>query len=206
MTFEKYFVAIRHESELMTPLVESPLMNFSLREIGYLGVFGLSAVFAAIGSIPSFSIIFTFPLLVLALFRWHGEIPEMYLYFMVMPFFEPSKKKRRKAKHPRSEVSGYGERMPITGEQAVRERIQKVRFSDEMTPLDMTLEIGGSHIHERVSVFIDDRKIVCDSTNGAGQIVVSVMPQRGQRRLSIRDSDGHILISKTVQFEGAGRQ
>ena len=199
VTYEKHFVAIRHESEIMTPLIESPLINFSLREISYLGAFGLSLVFAGIGSIPSFFLILTSPLFVLAFLRWHGEIPEMYVYFVVLSFFEPRKKKK-KTKHPISNISGFGLVSPSGIEELVPESIQKVSFSDEMIPLDITLDIGESHSHEMVTILIDDRKVIRDCTNGVGQIVISIMPQKGARKFSILDSNNHVIICKTVEF------
>ena len=52
--------------------------------MAYLGVFGLSAVFAAIGAIPLFFAAGASPFLVLAFLRISGEIPEMYLYYIIV--------------------------------------------------------------------------------------------------------------------------
>ena len=201
MTFEKPFVAIRHESELMTPLIESPMMNFSLRELGYVGAFGLSAVFAVMGSIPSSVAMATFPLLILAFFRWHGEIPEMYVYFAVMSIFEPTQKaKRKKTKHAKSDIMGYGTMPEPVVDKKIVETIQRVKFIDDITPLDVILDVGNSHSHEKVTVLVDGVKVVHDRTNMVGQIVVSVMPENGIKKFSVRDSRDHVIIAKTVEF------
>ena len=212
MTYEKYFVAIRHESEIMTPLVESPFINFSLREMGYLGAFGLSAVFAAIGSVPLFFVALTFPFFILAFFRWHGEIPEMYIYFMIMSFLDQqqsSKKNRKnkrnnkeKTKRTKSDISGFGEIVSVNTKKEIRETIQKITFSDDATPLDITLDIGKTHKHETVTVLIEGTKVMRDNTNGAGLITISVMPQRGKKKFSIKDENNHTIICKTVEFAG----
>ena len=65
--------------------------------MAYLGAFGLSAVFAAIGAIPLFFAAGASPFLVLAFLRISGEIPEMYLYYIAVSVLQP-KKRVEKAK------------------------------------------------------------------------------------------------------------
>ena len=207
VTFEKHFIAIRHESEILTPLIESPMINFSLREMAYLGIFGLSVIFTAIGSIPVLFAILSSPLFVLAFLKIHGEIPEMYIYYMLMSFLEPRKKtktKRKKRRKKISSVSGFGECFTIDGyteSKSVLETIQRIPFADEHTPIEMTLEIGNSHRYSTVTVLVDEQKILRDTTNGAGQIKITIMPQEGKRRFSVRNKDGAVtIISKTVEL------
>ncbi len=199
MTFTKYFVAIRHESDLLTPLVESPLVNFSLREMAYLGIFGLSAIFAAIGVIPVLIAALTFPCLILAFFKWRGEIPEMYLYYIIISVKKPAKK-RPKPRHTPSDVVGYGDSETTYTTDQTPETLQKIKFSDESVPIDMTLNVGESHRYETVTVSINDTKIVCDRTNSAGQITITIMPKRGERQFTVRDSNDHTIVAKTVEF------
>ena len=146
MTFEKYFVAVRHESELLTPLIQSPVLNFSLREMAYRGVFGLSAVFAVIGAIPIFFAAGASPFLVLTFLRISGEIPEMYLYYAVVSVLQP-KKRARKAKSPKknkkdgrrtSEIMGFGHTVAAITINTKNPRFQMRRFKacslQEITP------------------------------------------------------------------------
>ena len=219
MTFEKYFVAVRHESELLTPLIQSPILNFSLREMAYLGVFGLSAVFAAIGAIPLFFAAGASPFLVLAFLRISGEIPEMYLYYIVVSMLQPkkraekaksSKKKKKNKKNGRqtSDVLGFGSIVaPATintknsSSPHADETIQSVLFAGNHTPVELTLEIGFDHRYKTVTVLIDGQKILHDATNGAGQIKITVVvPQAGKRRFSVKDDAGMTIITKTVEF------
>ena len=216
MTFEKYFVAVRHESELLTPLIQSPVLNFSLREMAYLGVFGLSAVFAAIGAIPIFFAAGASPFLVMAFLRISGEIPEMYLYYVVVSMLQP-KKRAKKAKSPKkkknkkdgrqtSDIMGFGRIAALAtintkNSASADETIQSVLFAGNHTPIEMTLEIGFHHRYKTVTVLIDGQKILHDATNGAGQIKITVvMPQAGKRRFSVKDDTGMTIITKTVEF------
>ena len=220
MTFEKYFVAVRHESELLTPLIQSPILNFSLREMAYLGVFGLSAVFAAIGAIPLFFAAGASPFLVLAFLRISGEIPEMYLYYIVVSVLQPkkraekaksSKKKKKKNKkngRQTSDVLGFGSIAVLAATNTKNsssphadETIQSVLFAGNHTPVELTLEIGFDHRYKTVTVLIDGQKILHDATNGAGQIKITVVvPQAGKRRFSVKDDAGMTIITKTVEF------
>ena len=210
MTYYKHFVAIRHESDLFTPLIESPMINFSVRELAYIGMFGLAAVFGAVGSLPLLFAALTFPLFILAFFRWHGEIPEMYLYFFVMSFLDPTAKKKRKKEkktgHKSSGIFGFGggyglaETAKNTDENKLQDTIQKVSYSDEMVPIDITLDIGEARKQETVSVFIDDNKVVCDSTNSMGQIAISIMPVKGKKKFAIKDDSNATIITKMVEF------
>ena len=214
MTFEKYFVAVRHESELLTPLIQSPVLNFSLREMAYLGVFGLSAVFAVIGAIPIFFAVGASPFLVLTFLRISGEIPEMYLYYAVVSMLQPKKrarkakspKKNRKDGHQTSDIMGFGHivaaiTINTKNPPPPNETIQSVFFAGDHTPIEMTLEIGSHHRYKTVTVLIDGQKILHDTTNGAGQIKITVvMPQAGKRRFSVKDDAGMMIITKTVEF------
>ena len=200
--FEKPFVAIRHESDMMTPLIESPFINFSVRELGYIGVFGLATVFAVLGNAPTWLAIATSPLFALAVFKWRGEIPEMYFYFAVMSFFEPSKKAKRakKSKKIKSDVMGFGGIIEPVEDDDIVEVEQKIKFIDENIPLDITLDIGNSHSNKMVIVLINGVSVVNDRTNSAGQIVVSIMPESGTKKFSVCDEHNHIIITKTVEF------
>ena len=200
--FEKPFVAIRHESEMMTPLIESPFMNFSIRELGYIGMFGLAAVFAILGNVPIWFAIATSPLFILAVFKWHGEIPEMYIYFAIMSFFEPSKKAKRakKTKKTKSDVMGFGGIIEPVEDEDIVEVEQRIKFIDENIPLDITLDIGNSHSNKMVIVLIDGVSVVNDRTNTGGQIVVSIIPESGTKKFSVCDEHEHVIITKTVEF------
>lgn len=202
MTFEKQFVAIRHESEMTTPLIQSPMINFSLREMGYLGIFGLSIVFSAVGTVSTTFAVATFPLLILALFKWHGEIPEMYLYYIAMSIFEPStkNKKRSKVKNTPSNVIGFGNILEIKTE-SLKDVIQKVTFSNDSIPIDMTLDIGITHKYETVTILINNSKIARDETNGTGHITITIMPQQGKKKFTVKNESNHTIIAKVVEFE-----
>lgn len=202
MTYEKPFVAIRHESEITTPLVNSPMINFSLREMAYLGIFGLSAVFAAVGTVSFTFAIATIPFLILALFKWHGEIPEMYIYYIAMSIFEPSAKKKRKSKSKRmpSSIKGFGNVFESQESKMVPEVIQKVKFSNDSIPINMTLDIGNSHKFENVTILIDKVKIARDETTGSGHITITIMPQKGIKNFTVQNKSGNTIIAKTVEF------
>ena len=213
VTFEKHFIAIRHESEILTPLIESPIINFSLREMAYLGAFGLSVIFAAVGSVPILFAALASPLFGLAFLKVHGEIPEMYLYYMLISLLEPSRKKtknkkkktkRKKRQRRISTVSGFGERFGVDDYKTSKpasDAIQRIPFIDEHTPIEMTLEIGNNHRYSTVTILVDEQKILRDTTNGAGQIKITIMPQEGRKRFSVRDKDATTtIISKTVEL------
>lgn len=203
MTFEKYFVAIRHESEMTTPLIQSPMINFSLREMGYLGIFGLSVIFAAVGTVPVLFAIATLPLFVLAFFKWHGEIPEMYLYYIAMSIFEPSAKNKKKTriKTTPSNVTGLGNALEVKVKPVQEIVLQKITFSDDSTPIDLTLDIGDSHKYETVVILINNSKIARDETNGTGHITVTIIPQQGKKKFTVKNQAGNIIITKMVEFE-----
>ena len=77
--------------------------------MAYLGVFGLSAVFAAIGAIPLFFAAGASPFLVLAFLRISGEILEIYLYYIAVSMLQP-KKRAEKAKSPKKKNKKDGRR------------------------------------------------------------------------------------------------
>lgn len=187
------------------------MINFSLREMAYLGIFGLSIIFAAVGSIPVLFAVITSPLFVLAFLKVYGEIPEMYIYYIILSLFEPKKKnktKRRKRRKQVSSVSGFGERFMVNDDDdtavsksSATETIQRIPFTDEHTPIEMTLEIGSNHRYSTVTVLVDEQKILRDATNGAGQIKITIMPQEGKKRFSVRNQDGTMtIIAKTVEL------
>ena len=168
MTFEKYFVAVRHESELLTPPIQSPVLNFSLREMAYLRVFGLSAVFAVIGAIPIFFAVGASPFLVRTFLRISGEIPEMYLYYAIISVLQP-KKRARKAKSPKknkkdghqtSDIMGFGHIVAAITINTKNPRLQMRRFKacslQAITP--------PSRLHWRLDPTTDTRQLQCSST------------------------------------------
>ena len=127
--------------------------------MAYLGVFGLSAVFAAIGAIPLFFAAGASPFLVLAFLRISGEIPEMYLYYIIVSVLQPkkraekaksSKKKKKNKKNGRqtSDVLGFGSIVVPAATNTKNssphadETIQSVLFAGNHTPIELTLEIG----------------------------------------------------------------
>ena len=189
--------------------------------MAYLGVFGLSAVFAAIGAIPLFFAAGASPFLVLAFLRISGEIQEMYLYYIVVSMLQPkkrvekaksSKKKKKKNKkngRQTSNVLGFGS-IAVSAATNTKnssssphadETIQSVLFAGNHTPIELTLEIGFDHRYKTVTVLIDGQKILHDATNGAGQIKITVVvPQAGKRRFSVKDDAGMTIITKTVEF------
>ena len=186
--------------------------------MAYLGVFGLSAVFAVIGAIPLFFAAGASPFLVLAFLRISGEIPEMYLYYIVVSVLQPKKrvekakssKKKNKKKNGRqtSDVLGFGSIVVLAATNTKNsssphadETIQSVLFAGNHTPIELTLEIGFDHRYKTVTVLIDGQRILHDATNGAGQIKITVVvPQAGKRRFSVKDDAGMTIITKTVEF------
>ena len=189
--------------------------------MAYLGAFGLSAVFAAIGAIPLFFAAGASPFLVLAFLRISGEIQEMYLYYIAVSMLQPkkrvekaksSKKKKKKNKkngRQTSNVLGFGS-IAVSAATNTKnssssphadETIQSVLFAGNHTPIELTLEIGFDHRYKTVTVLIDGQKILHDATNGAGQIKITVVvPQAGKRRFSVKDDAGMTIITKTVEF------
>ena len=185
--------------------------------MAYLGAFGLSAVFAAIGTIPLFFAAGASPFLVLVFLRISGEILEIYLYYIAVSMLQP-KKRAEKAKSPKkknkkderrtSDVLGFGSIViPVatntknSSSPHADETIQSVLFAGNHTPIELTLEIGFDHRYKTVTVLIDGKKILHDATNGAGQVkITAVMPHAGKRRFSVKDDAGMTIITKTVEF------
>ena len=81
VTYDKEFVAVRHESDLLTPLLHAPLVSLSVRELGYVGAFVMCAMLAFTGAAPQWLAAAGLVLAAAAFFRWRGELPEAYLYY-----------------------------------------------------------------------------------------------------------------------------
>ena len=88
VTYEQEFVAVRHESDLLTPLFHAPLVSLSVRELGYLGAFVICAMLSLAGSAPPWLAAAGLALAAAAFFRWRGETPEMYLYYAALAALE----------------------------------------------------------------------------------------------------------------------
>ena len=101
-------------------------------------------------------------------------------------------------------MSGFGERFAVEDYRTSKpatDAIQRIPFTDEHIPIEMTLEIGNNHRYSTVTILVDEQKILRDTTNGAGQIKITIMPQEGKKRFSVRNKDGTTtIISKTVEL------
>ena len=84
MTFDREFVAVRHESDLLTPLIRTPVASLSVRELGYVGAFVMCAMLSFAGAAPPGLAAAGLLLAAAAFFRWRGELPEMYLYYAAL--------------------------------------------------------------------------------------------------------------------------
>ena len=109
VTYEDDFVAVRHESDLLTPLFHAPLVSLSVRELGYVGAFVVCAMLSFAGSAPPWLAAAGLALAVAAFFRWRGEMPEMYLYYAALAALEPpSGGRRRRGRAPGAGGQGAG--------------------------------------------------------------------------------------------------
>lgn len=88
VTYEQEFVAVRHESDLLTPLFHAPFASLSVRELGYLGALVICAMLSLAGSAPPWLAAAGLALAAVAFFRWRGETPEMYLYYAALAALE----------------------------------------------------------------------------------------------------------------------
>lgn len=88
VTYEQEFVAVRHESDLLTPLFHAPFVSLSVRELGYAGAFVICAMLSLSGSAPPWLAAAGLVLAAAAFFRWRGETPEMYLYYAALAALE----------------------------------------------------------------------------------------------------------------------
>lgn len=84
VTYDQEFIAVRHESDLLTPLFHAPLVSLSVRELGYVGAFVICAMLSFTGSAPPWLAAAGLVLAAAAFFRWRGEMPEMYLYYAAL--------------------------------------------------------------------------------------------------------------------------
>lgn len=96
VTYEDDFVAVRHESDLLTPLFHAPLVSLSVRELGYVGAFVVCAMLSFAGSAPPWLAAAGLALAVAAFLRWRGEMPEMYLYYAALAALESPRGGRRR--------------------------------------------------------------------------------------------------------------
>ena len=90
VTYDQEFIAVRHESDLLTPLFHAPLVSLSVRELGYVGAFVICAMLSFTGSAPPWLAAAGLALAAAAFFRWRGEMPEMYLYYAALAGLAPS--------------------------------------------------------------------------------------------------------------------
>ena len=84
VTYDKEFIAVRHESDLLTPLFHAPLVSLSVRELGYVGAFVMCAMLSFSGAAPGWLAAAGLALAAAAFFRWRGELPEAYLYYAAL--------------------------------------------------------------------------------------------------------------------------
>lgn len=84
VTYDKEFIAVRHESDLLTPLLHAPLVSLSVRELGYVGAFVMCAMLSFSGAAPGWLAAAGLALAAAAFFRWRGELPEAYLYYAAL--------------------------------------------------------------------------------------------------------------------------
>ena len=204
MTFEQVFVAVRHESELLTPVFQMPMMNFSLRELGYVMSFVMAIVFGTLEAVPIEVVYMTFALFVLAFVKIRGVIPEMYLYYLITapPMSKTKKSRKKKEKHVGSSIVGFGESVEMEYDEEEIEETQEIKFSDNDSPLDVTLDIGKARAFQEVTVMIDGNRVATDMTNGSGNITVTLLPRTGLTRFKILDPDGGVILEKDVMFAG----
>lgn len=93
VTYDQEFIAVRHESDLLTPLFHAPFVSLSVRELGYVGAFVMCAMLSLAGSAPPWLGAAGLALAAAAFFRWRGETPEMYLYYAALAVLEsPSRR------------------------------------------------------------------------------------------------------------------
>lgn len=203
MTYEGLFVAVRHESEFLTPVFQLPMMNLTVREIIYIMSFMMSLVFGLLGSIPIELVYITFPFFLIAFVKIRGEIPEMYLYYMMMihPSSKKEKEKKKKIRKAESTVQGFGVLAVMDEPEEVEEVLQDITFDNYNTALDITLDIGRSMAFRDLTVMIDDKKVVNDTTNGSGEITITMLPIDGSVTFKILDEEGKLVLKKAVNFK-----
>ncbi len=108
VTYEDDFVAVRHESDLLTPLFHAPFVSLSVRELGYVGAFVVCAMLSFTGSAPPWLAAAGLALAVAAFFRWRGEVGEMYLYYAALAALESPRGGRRRGRAPGAARAGAG--------------------------------------------------------------------------------------------------
>ena len=117
VTYDQEFIAVRHESDLLTPLFHAPLVSLSVRELGYVGAFVICAMLSFTGSAPPSLAAAGLVLAAAAFFRWRGEMPEMYLYYAALALLSaPAGKKGQRGRRARADAGRRGRRgRPVRG-------------------------------------------------------------------------------------------
>ena len=117
VTYDQEFIAVRHESDLLTPLFHAPLVSLSVRELGYVGSFVICAMLSFTGSAPPWLAAAGLVLAAAAFFRWRGEMPEMYLYYAALACLEAPSGRRgaRRGKGSRGGTRGRGPLASLLG-------------------------------------------------------------------------------------------
>lgn len=240
VTYDQEFIAVRHESDLLTPLFHAPLVSLSVRELGYVGAFVICAMLSFTGSAPPWLAAAGLVLAAAAFFRWRGEMPEMYLYYAALAGLAPSGRgvsRMRKGsggtarrRGPlaallgrRQAGGGGGEGRQVVGPGAEHvlgsgapggagrragaavERVVIAGGGKEggggAAPADLALDIGAAHGHTGVIVRVDGAELVRDTANGEGQLVVTLIPRAGLRRIEVIDAaGGGAIASRMVEF------
>ncbi len=206
MTYELPWVAIRHDSEIVTPLFQGPLISLSVRELAYAGAFALAAAFSAVGTLPAAAAAAAAPLLAVAFFKWRGEVLETYAYYAGAALLARAAARRgpgkRREKGGGCTVEGPGTEWegPAGAAPEGPEAVKVPRGA----PADLTLDLGAGMAHRIVTVYVDGRRAVRDAANGEGRVTVTVMPEGGggARTFAVRDDSGRILASREVEFVG----
>ena len=109
VTYDQEFIAVRHESDLLTPLFHAPLVSLSVRELGYVGAFVICAMLSFTGSAPPSLAAAGLVLAAAAFFRWRGEMPEMYLYYAALALLSaPAGKRGQRGRRARGDAGRRG--------------------------------------------------------------------------------------------------
>lgn len=206
VTYDQEFIAVRHESDLLTPLFHAPLVSLSVRELGYVGAFVICAMLSFTGSAPPWLAAAGLVLAAAAFFRWRGEMPEMYLYYAALAGLAPSGRggaRRRKGRGgavrrrgPLAALLGRGQAGGEAGEhQVVGPGAEHVLGSDAP---DAAGRRAGAAV---------ERVVIADGGKGDGggaapaDLALDIGAAHGHAGVIVR-VDGAELVRDTANGEG----